>query len=480
MRIAYIHYHAKPGGVTRVMENAIESMSVHPSNIDAVVLCGEKPPEDCRLPCKVVHGLGYSSEEVAPDASTLADRLQAAAKGFLGQEPDVWHIHNHSLGKNPSIADAVVELATRGCRLLLQIHDFAEDGRPRNYRLRENALVSDSCYPVADNIHYAVLNRRDFRILEEAGIPSDKIAWLPNPVIVRELDFDDDSGQNRSLDEVILYPVRAVRRKNLGELLFHASLPSKKRLFVTTLGTTSPDFVDEYQQWKDFSMELGLHVNFEICESYGLPYDSVIDHSHCVITTSVAEGFGLSFVEPWVFGKTLVGRDLPEITTDFKEMGLQFNRLYESIPVPISVFRFDEFRSRLRSMMQSYHESYGVPFDANWMEDWVKSALHCMRIDFAKLDEIAQREVIETVQSDYNLQSTYLDLFSYKLESTQILDSNASIIEQKLSIGSYGKRLITLYEGLMDQPVGGSLTFADTGRILSAFFKVDRFLPLRT
>ena len=80
-------------------------------------------------------------------------------------------------------------------------------------------------------------------------------------------DFDDDSGQNRSLDEVILYPVRAVRRKNLGELLFHASLPSKKRLFVTTLGTTSPDFVDEYQQWKDFSMELGLHVNFEICES---------------------------------------------------------------------------------------------------------------------------------------------------------------------------------------------------------------------
>ena len=479
MRIAFVHYHVKSGGVTRVMENALSALGKSVPNIDAVVLSGTKPPEDCVLPCKVVEGIGYAGASEYVEPKTLADRMQESARSFLGADPDVWHIHNHSLGKNPAMADAVIELAERGCRILLQIHDFAEDGRPDSYRLREDHLEAKSCYPVSDNIQYAVLNRRDYLVLKTAGIPESLITWLPNPVHIRDLEYDEDSGKNQSLDETILYPVRAVRRKNLGELLLHASLPSKKRSYVTTLGTTSQDFVNEYRQWRDFSDELGLNVNFEVVESYGLSFDSLIDHSHCIITTSVAEGFGLGFIEPWVFGKSLMGRDLPEITADFKELGVIFNKLYESIPIPVTLFKFDEFKTRLERIVNSYHERYGVTLEGEWLDRWLKESVIGRNIDFAKLDEIAQREVIECVQSDYNLQSMIQSQFSYEPEQSEIVDHNASVIERKLNINNYGHRLKEVYEALLDRNPGGSLTYAESGKVLNSFFSVERFLPLR-
>lgn len=479
MRVAFVHYHVKAGGVTRVMENAMSALATTGSSADVVVLCGERPPEDCVLPCKVVEGIGYASADKYTDPKVLADRMQQSARDFLGSDPDVWHIHNHSLGKNPAMADVVVELAERGCRILLQIHDFAEDGRANNYRLREDHLTSESCYPVAENIQYAVLNRRDFSILKSAGIPEASLTWLPNPVLVRDLEYDEDAGQNSSLDETILYPVRAVRRKNLGELLFHATLPSKRRSFMTTLGTTSPDFVDEYQQWRNFSSELGLNVNFEVVQSYGLSFDSLIDHSHCIITTSVAEGFGLGFIEPWVFGKSLIGRDLPEITADFKDIGVQFQNLYEWIPIPVSIFNFSEFKQRLESMIADYHARYGMPTEDKWLENWVAVSVKDKRIDFAKLDEIAQREVIESVQSDFNLQTTFQGLFCYQPEKSEIVDHNAAVVERELNINNYGQRLKDVYETLLDRDAGGSLSYADAKQVLKSFFSVERFLPLR-
>ena len=29
----------------------------------------------------------------------------------LGQLPDLWHVHNHSLGKNPGLTQAIAQLA---------------------------------------------------------------------------------------------------------------------------------------------------------------------------------------------------------------------------------------------------------------------------------------------------------------------------------------------------------------------------------
>ena len=53
MRVAFVHYHIKSGGVTRVMENALAALLETIPNAKVVTLCGEAPPEDCILPNRV-------------------------------------------------------------------------------------------------------------------------------------------------------------------------------------------------------------------------------------------------------------------------------------------------------------------------------------------------------------------------------------------------------------------------------------------
>ena len=481
MRVVFVHYHVKTGGVTRVMENAFKALSAEYTDFDGVVLSGHSIPDDCILPTRVIEGLGYVDEYSSVDPKVLADRMESHAIAFLGGLPDIWHIHNFSLGKNPSMVGAVVELADRGHRLVLQIHDFAEDGRPFNYRLRQNNLTFPGVYPISEHIRYVVLNGRDYDILKNGGIPESHLTWLPNPVQIPTFDFDDDEdGTLEAFDELIVYPVRAVRRKNIGELLLHAVLSNKRRSYITTLGTTSRDFVDQYQQWKDFANELGLHVHFEVTRQLGISFDTLIDHADFIISTSVAEGFGLGFIEPWIFGKSLIGRDLPEITGDFKEMGMKFNHLYSALEIPIAAFRFDEFRSRLASLIEDYHLKYGVAWRSGWLENWVELTIRDQMIDFARLDEIAQREVIEAVQSSFDLQTYLRSKLRYDKEETAVIDSNSSIVEVELSIARYGERLRGIYDASLAAKTNAPIEFADDKSILSSFFSVERFLPLRT
>jgi len=481
MRIVFVHYHAKSGGVTRVMENALVGLSQTSLDYDALVLTGHEPPEDCMLPVTVVEGLGYAEPGIAPDPVQLANRMEELAIRFFGAKPDLWHIHNSTLGKNPSVPDAIVELASRGYSLVLQIHDFAEDGRPANFRMRQSSLQSPSAYPLGERIHYVVLNRRDFRILKQAGIPESHLHWLPNPIAVPEFTEDGKDISTDRPDELIVYPVRAVRRKNFGELLLHATVPGRRRTFVTTLGTTSGDFVDEFRQWENFTSEMGLMVDFAVCERYGFSFSTLIETAHGIVTTSVAEGFGLGFLEPWMYGKTLSGRDLPEITIDFKEMGIEMNQLYERVDIPLEVFRFDEFRYRLRTMMQNSLESYGLDYDDAKAEQWVEWVVNDRQIDYARLDEIAQREVIESIQSSLDLQQKIKDQIDWEVESPELVDRNASIIQSELSVRKYGSRLQELYQELQNHPETGSISgFADGASILSAFIGNERFFPLRT
>ena len=165
MHVAIVHYHLHPGGVTRVIENAVSALQAQ--GIATVILCGEPHAEagSPAGPVRVLDSLAYEGRHRACTPSELADELITAAREVLGTEPDLWHIHNHCLGKNLSLPGAVLELCRRGERLLLQIHDFPEDGRPAVYRRLletvgegDNARLVSILYPQAGHIHYAVLN----------------------------------------------------------------------------------------------------------------------------------------------------------------------------------------------------------------------------------------------------------------------------------------------------------------------------------
>ena len=70
-------------------------------------------------------------------------------------------------------------------------------------------------------------------------------------------------------------------------------------------------------------------------------------HNECLrhlalVTTSIAEGFGLAFLEPWISGSSVVGRNLPDITEDFS---VELDHLYDRFDVPVDRVDLRELRA---------------------------------------------------------------------------------------------------------------------------------------
>lgn len=462
MNTAIVHYHARPGGVTRVVERSVEALG---PRAHCLFFTGEAAHGETPLNIRVVPNLGYSAEQNRPSP----DLLKQAREAF-GAPPDVWHIHNHSLGKNPVLTAEVLRLADANQKILLQIHDFAEDGRPANYRNLAGLL--DRLYPVAEHIHYAVLNNRDYRFLHAAGIPESNLHLLPNAVSPLPATQSLKSGTQ----SLFVYPCRAIRRKNIGELLLWSALmPDTK--FAVTLAPKNPDVKPIYDAWRTFADQLGLNVEFDA--GANTPFEELIASADALITTSIAEGFGLAFLEPWTAGKPLTGRNLPEITADFAAHGLDLSALYSRLPVPLvspspapgagKAWNIsDKFFQRLEKALRATYESYRRPWNDRVFNEAKNELIQEGCVDFGLLDEDMQRTLIRAARE-------HPDLIQQPLgDSSEAVESNRKIVETAYSPAAYGEQLSAIYQQLLDASPG-AITFADSEQLL------DRFLqPFRT
>ncbi|MBT4868466.1 MAG: hypothetical protein HON53_25440, partial [Planctomycetaceae bacterium] len=322
MNIAILHYHLNRGGVTRVIDNQLLALDSLPATGElrhAAVLFGGR---DAGWPCDItdqldsvklslhaVEALDYDTEPIA-DPDSLAHELRTVFLQ-LGFQPDetVLHVHNHSLGKNASLQGALQLLAQDGFGLLLQIHDFAEDFRPTNYRLLCETLgrdrIAESLYPQASRIHYAVLNRRDQAVLESAGVAPERLHFLPNSVPTPgELPDRDDARRKlratfgvSTTDRFVLYPVRGIRRKNVGEALLWSLLAGEATTTAITLAPLNPAEQTAYCRWQEIANELNIPFLFEVGEAGGLSFEENLAAADLMLTTSVAEGFGMVYLE---------------------------------------------------------------------------------------------------------------------------------------------------------------------------------------
>ena len=251
MRIAIVHYHLKRGGVTRIIESTLLGFKQHHEKHDYVVISGEDSSSFTYRECvRTVAGLKYSNQQkVTPDSKDLLQQLRSSARAVLGDSPDVWHIHNHSLGKHHALPGLVALLAKEGESVLLQMQDFAEDGRPENYTVNKRRFQwSDKLYPNCQNVHYAVINAHDYQIFLETGIDEERLHLLANPIDTSKKPTHQDEAKSvaddLNTDRLIVYPVRATRRKNFGELLLWAALDQKDAHYATTLGPTNKEYYD--------------------------------------------------------------------------------------------------------------------------------------------------------------------------------------------------------------------------------------------
>ncbi|HIE10964.1 MAG TPA: hypothetical protein EYP62_05065 [Kiritimatiellae bacterium] len=484
LRVAIVHYHLRPGGVTRIIRQTLAGLAEHPVRV--ALLVGDVPDDATNLPelVAVIPELSYSEVTAAgQECRHLARRLLQDARALLGAAPDVVHVHNHTLAKSACLPGIVRELAAAGQRLLLQIHDFAEDGRPADYRRISQKVaggdrrrLAQMMYPAAPQVHYAVLNRRDHRFLQSAGVPEANLHYLPNPV--RPL--PPPQAPEETGPPLVLYPTRAIRRKNLGELLLWAATADGTR-FATTLEPTNPSALIFYQRWKALSRRLGLPVRFGVGSASEHRLADLFAAAQCVITTSVAEGFGLAFIEPWTANRPLVGRDIAEITSEFHDAGLRLEALYPRLPVPLEWVGKERLRRRLRRSLTAYYRSYGrdAPAPQTLEAAW-RAAVGDGTVDFGRLDEDLQARIVRLAAGNREARRSLgvphpLD----NIPGPDVVAHNRRVSAQHFSLEAYAGRLSAIYRRVASSPVG-PVEAHDAARVLSAFLHPERFFMIRT
>lgn len=476
MKVAIVHYHLQRGGVTTVIENAVEALNG--VGVDCAVI-GGLPYKGTRLKKHAcVEGLQYCQKSRS-NGSTLARELKAVAKELLGHAPDIWHIHNHSLGKSIVFPELIKTLAEAGERLYLQLHDFAEDGRPQNYQLLKEGLdlaEVDSPYPVRGNIHYAVINSRDAGYLKAAGMPEGVLSIMPNAIVGKELPGDLRNPLPETQKRLLLYPTRGIRRKNMGELLLLSMLMDDgETLLASTLPPENPVWHPIYEHWERLGKELGLPVLFGVGTRPGTRFEDWIGRSECLLTTSIQEGFGLAYLEPWLFGKPLAGRNLPDITEDFA--GIDLSNLYTQIPVPIELLS-DGFEDKVKHTLSCYYESYGLGLPQGAVNAYMSAKGNTGRVDFGTLDEAEQERIIRAIYRDPELKAT---LPCIKTDvSPAVITQNRTVTAETYNLEQYAKRLFRDYRYLLSSSAEELGAPIAPIKLLSCFLNPQTFRFLKS
>ena len=334
MKIAILHYHLRPGGVTTVVRNAQRALSAHHE-------------------VQVLADFGYddvpagSRGEFMADARRLVERLAARLRGV-----DVLHTHNIGLGKHPRLTCAVKLLAERSSlRVINQVHDFPEDNRPAQLHAlryctgrRDDAFWKGLCYYDRPNVLWVTLTTHDAQKLAGRGVPDGKIRVLPNPVD-EEFFGRPKMPRSETLDKlaryaraqgclfnpcrpILLSPMKVMVRKNNAEAIELVKRLGRYQLVISLDASAPAD--------RAYGEELRRRIRRErlaVVIGAGRAFDDplpLFDVAHAILTTSKVEGFGYVFIEGWLRGKLVVGRDIPEVTTDFRREGMDLRHLYQA------------------------------------------------------------------------------------------------------------------------------------------------------
>lgn len=463
MKVAFLHYHLRAGGVTTVLRHQLEALK-HDAAL--LVISGEPPPAN--FPCDVVciPGIGYADKnDLTHNAGQIADQILRAVERHFDGPCDLLHIHNPLLAKNPILPEILQTIQLAGLNLFLQVHDFAEDGRP-------GVFYKQKAYP--QNCHYGVINLRDYHLLTSAGLRPDGLHYLPNCV----RPFDDAS--DAPMGSYGLYPVRAIRRKNIGEaILLSLFLPGRDALYITQPPNSAVDF-PSYNHWRSYVARRNLPVRFEMGKRCN--FQDLVSGAKWVLTTSIAEGFGFAFLEPWTAGKRLTGRLLPQICQDFADHGIHLEHLYQGIRIHQTWLG----RQRLHDRFQACLAANQRAFAPLWPDGWMTACLHQLEqaetIDFGMLDERFQTAIIDMVRQVPARRKALLDrnpflntLFSDE-SSSDLTAMNRERVLAHYPLGRYRANLLETYTRILKKPVQHAI---DRRVLLAGFLSFGNFSLLK-
>jgi len=456
LNIAFLHYHLKPGGVTAVIKQQVEAVS---REGEALTICGEAPTMDFPGPVRLVPGMAYDGRlQATPSPAETAHEILDAIASHWKNGCDLLHVHNPTLAKNRGFLRILRRLQSAGMPLLLQIHDFAEDGRPGVY----------SHEPYPDDCHYAVLNTRDRAFLLHAGLKPEGVHILPNAVAPLHA-----AAPARAEADKVLYPVRAIRRKNLGEaILISLFLKSRLPLYITLPPNSIRD-ATAYENWKTFVAGQGLKVVFDAGLKNPLPM--LMRSAAFVLTTSVTEGFGFTFLEPWTAGKGVWGRNLPAITVDFVKQGMALEHLYAALNIPLACLDADAFFEKWRGCVHAQYAFFGLAAENDRrIQTFIRQRRRNGCIDFGFLDEKDQQQVIRHLIHSANARQQILRLNPFLARPEKAaadqwrIERNRRTVCNAYSPVQLARRLKAVYRQVAAHPLRQSI---DRRRLLDCFLK---------
>jgi glycosyltransferase involved in cell wall biosynthesis len=464
LKIAFIHYHLKTGGVTTVLRQQVQSIL---DTCEVLVLSGESP--ETPFLCDVVHipGLGYdNSGRNLTKSKEVAAAILKAIHSKWKDGCDLVHVHNPLLKKNANFLKILNELKGRGIKLFLQIHDFAEDGRPLSYFADEEYI---------ENCHYGVINSRDYNILLKTGLKEEGLHKIFNTITPFYFDFEDAILKN-----YILYPIRAIRRKNIGEAILLSLFFKKNAPLVITLPPNSPADMNSYEDWKTFVTENKLNVVFEAGLTH--EFSDLVLSSDFLITTSITEGFGFSFLEPWIAKKNLWGRKLPDICQDFEQNSIRLDHLYSRLDVPLDWIDHDMLFYTWRSGIKRASEMFGVAIGDISIKTAYEKATANDVIDFGLLNEPFQKQIISTVLSSNASRNKLIRLNSFLsnpgsvLNKDELIQHNMEAVFFIYNKAKYREKLIDIYKKVVRDNVRHKI---DKKLLVSEFLALDNFSLLK-
>ncbi len=216
-------------------------------------------------------------------------------------------------------------------------------------------------------------------------------------------------------------------------------------------------------------------MHFELGRRSKRSFPELIQVAAAMISTSVAEGFGLAFLEPWLAGKPLTGRDIPEITADFKKNGVVLDLLYPRLDIPLAWLDSGRLRACLEHELRALRLAYERPCTAGDIQAAWDAMVCDDQVDFGCLDEPLQEQVIDAVRRDPGKARA----LTFPGCGDERMAHNAERIEACYHVAAYGKRLEKLYRTTAAS-AGGAGDALNSEILLDHFTAPERFRLLRT
>ena len=431
MKLFIIHHHLNPGGVTRIIQSQIQSLKGKYPDIDITVLTGNAGDQSFFDEQNVELDLNPDLDYLLGKNISGNDILQLKtklSKYLLEKIPydAVIHVHNLNLGKNPVLTLALSEMAGKGYMLFNHCHDFAED-RPQNMNFMNRIIgkvfnkgPQKVMYPALPNYLFGTINAFDRERVINKGINRENVFHLPNPVYFETSQAISKSGARASVCNtlgidpklpLITYPVRVIRRKNIGELILFSTIFEGRANWLVTQPPQNPEELVPYKAWKALCDDEKISVHFEVGNRVN--FEELLLASDVCITTSTREGFGMVFLEPWLLGVPVVGRNIDYVTTDLIASGVEFPLLWDEVNVEL--------------------------------DGAVK--------DFGKMDADQQQEFIRKIANDRSEKKKIRDMNPRLQQIFEpfpdgLIQKNKRVIKNQYSLEQYATQLHDIYQKL--------------------------------